>query len=121
MTINDLLIPEEIEYLQQLKKKEYVSLQRSDNGQLFAIKESNKLLIDSTYFSCIPDSHTIHIDYLLTMIAGVEVPVLYEPIKVPVIKYRETISKKRLTEWVELLKNGYYSELRRQIEKEINK
>lgn len=118
----DLLSPHEVEYLKSLKAKDYSFIQRLDNGQLFVHgKFKNSLLIDSTYFECIPNNHSIDIDYLLTVIAGVEVPVLYETVEVPVIKYRETISKKRLTEWLNLLKNGYYSELRRQLEKEINK
>ena len=117
-----LLTPHEVEYLNRLKSQDYSFIQRLDNGQLFVHgKFKNSLLIDSTYFECIPNNHSIDIDYLLTIIAGTEIPVLYKTIEKPMIKYRETISKKRLTEWLELLKEGYYSELRHQLEKEINK
>lgn len=118
----DLLSPREVEYLKSLKAKGYSFIQRLDNGQLFVHgKFKNSLLIDSTYFECIYNNHSIDIDYLLTVIADIEVPVLYKTVEKPVIKYRETISKKRLTEWLNLLKEGYYSELRHQLEKEINK
>lgn len=118
----DLLTPNEVEYLNLLKSQGYSFIQRLSNGQLFVHgKFKNSLLIDSTYFECIPNNHSIDIDYLLTVIAGIKVPVLYETVEVPIIKYRETISKKRLTEWLDLLKERHYSELRSQLEKEIKK
>ena len=111
------MTPKERELAERLITSGYTHLSRDEEDRLYAESNKKVMLLDSTYFTMVGSK--IPIDLLLALDAGFETPVIYK--EKPVIKYRDNISKKRLKHWLELLKEGYYSELRRQIEKEIEK
>ena len=102
---------------EDLLTRGYTHLYRDDEDRLYAESNNKTMLIDSTYFIMVGSK--IPIDLLLALADGYETPVMYK--EKPVIKYRETISKDRLKHWLHLLKEGYHTELRRQLEKEIER
>lgn len=107
----------ERELAEFLIDKGYTHLYRDEEDRLYAESHKKTMLLDSTYFIMVGSK--IPIELLLALDNGFETPVIYK--EKPVIKYRDNISKKRLKQWLELLIEGYYSELRRQLEKEIEK
>jgi hypothetical protein len=118
------MTPNERKLAENLLAKGYTHLYRGDGERLYAESDTKVLLLDSTYFENVLSK--ISIELLLAIEDGLELPPYYTSKTViykekPVIKYRNNISKERLKYWLELLKEGYYSELRKQIEKEIGK
>lgn len=113
MTTNERKLAE------NLLAKGYTHLYRGDGERLYAESDTKVLLLDSTYFENVLSR--ISIELLLTIEDGLELPPYYSSKPIVKIKYRNNISKDRLKYWLELLKEGYYLELRKQIEKEIEK
>ena len=110
---------EERELAENLLAKGYTHLYRDKNGRLYAESDTKDILLYSTYFENVLSR--ISIELLLASEDGLEFPPYCTSKPVIQVKYRNNISKERLKYWLDLLKEGYYLELRKQIEKEIEK